>query len=48
MKPALDRFFDEVMVMVEDEALRKARLGLLSKVQKMVESIADFAHIQVG
>ncbi|MDE2237431.1 MAG: glycine--tRNA ligase subunit beta, partial [Elusimicrobia bacterium] len=31
LKPQLDRFFDSVMVMVEDEALRRQRLLLLSR-----------------
>ncbi len=47
LKPFVDRFFDEVMVMVDDVNLRNARLGLLAKIQKMVSSIADFTKIQI-
>jgi glycyl-tRNA synthetase beta chain len=41
----LDDFFDKVMVMVEDEALRSSRLCLLQTVASTFQSIADFSEV---
>jgi glycyl-tRNA synthetase beta chain len=45
LKPAVDRFFDEVMVMVDDDALRAARQGLLNAIAGAFRQIADFKHL---
>jgi glycyl-tRNA synthetase beta chain len=45
LRPAIDRFFDKVMVMVEDETLRANRLALLQTVVKEFSTIADFSEI---
>lgn len=45
IKPKLDAFFDHVMVMVEDDNLRNARLALLSEIKKTADKIADFTHL---
>ena len=45
IKPPLDAFFDNVMVMVEDEKLRQARLRLLSEIKHVADMIADFTHL---
>ncbi|HVO63416.1 MAG TPA: glycine--tRNA ligase subunit beta [Terriglobales bacterium] len=45
LRPAVDRFFDKVMVMVEDERLRANRLGLLATLLKEFSTIADFSEI---
>lgn len=45
IKPKLDSFFDEVMVMVEDEPLKKARLALLSDIKQIADKIGDFTHL---
>ncbi|HKV93445.1 MAG TPA: glycine--tRNA ligase subunit beta [Candidatus Angelobacter sp.] len=45
LRPAVDAFFDKVMVMVEDENLRAQRLGLLQTLVKEFSSIADFSEI---
>ena len=37
--------FDDVMVMVDDEKLRRARLGLLSEVRELFLRMADFAQV---
>ena len=47
MAPELERFFDEVMVMVDDEALRRNRMSLLRKVGNAVMKIADVTKIVV-
>ncbi len=44
-RPAIDAFFDKVMVMVEDEKLRANRLGLLAVLLREFSSIADFSEI---
>jgi glycyl-tRNA synthetase beta chain len=45
LRPAIDAFFDKVMVMVEDEDLRAQRLGLLQTLVNEFSSIADFSEI---
>jgi glycyl-tRNA synthetase beta chain len=39
----IDRFFDEVMVMAEDPALRAARVSLLARIKARFDAIADIA-----
>jgi glycyl-tRNA synthetase beta chain len=45
LRPAVDRFFDKVMVMVEDEHLRANRLALLHTLLREFSTIADFSEI---
>ena len=45
LRPAIDNFFDKVMVMVDDENLRANRLALLQTVVKEFSTIADFSEI---
>ena len=45
LRPAVDRFFDKVMVMVEDEGIRANRLALLQTLLKKFSTIADFSEI---
>ncbi len=45
LRPAIDAFFDKVMVMVDDENLRANRLGLLQTLVNEFSSIADFSEI---
>jgi glycyl-tRNA synthetase beta chain len=45
IRPAVDAFFDKVMVMVEDEQLRANRLALLQTLLKEFSTIADFSEI---
>jgi glycyl-tRNA synthetase beta chain len=45
LRPAVDRFFDKVMVMVEDEHIRANRLALLQKLLNEFSTIADFSEI---
>ena len=45
LRPAVDRFFTEVFVMVEDPALRQARLALLADLRDTVRAIADLSSI---
>jgi len=45
LRRPIDEFFDHVLVMADDPALRDARLGLLAKVRKLFLQIADFAKV---
>ena len=45
LRPAVDKFFDKVMVMVDDENLRANRLALLQTLVKEFSTIADFSEI---
>ena len=45
LKPAIDGFFDEVLVMAEDEAVRDNRLALLAKLQALFLNLADISHL---
>jgi glycyl-tRNA synthetase beta chain len=47
MAPELETFFRDVMVMVEDEAVRKNRMSLLRKIGSAVSRIADVTKIVV-
>src|SRR6185369_17377075 len=46
IKPAVDEFFDKVLVMAEDEALRNNRLALMREVGALFSDVADFRKIQ--
>ncbi len=41
----VDKFFDKVMVMVEDQRVRANRLALLRTLLKEFSTIADFSEI---
>jgi glycyl-tRNA synthetase beta chain len=45
LRPAVDAFFDHVMVMVEDEALKNNRLALLQAIAAMFRQVADFGKL---
>jgi glycyl-tRNA synthetase beta chain len=45
IRPAVDTFFDKVMVMVDDERLRANRLALLQTLLREFSTIADFSEI---
>ncbi len=45
LRPAIDKFFDHVMVMVDDDNLRANRLALLQTLVKEFSTIADFSEI---
>ncbi|NLX35287.1 MAG: glycine--tRNA ligase subunit beta [Chloroflexi bacterium] len=46
LTPAITRFFDDVLVMDLDEAVRRNRLGLLQAISALPEGIADLALIE--
>ena len=45
VKPAVDRFFDDVMVMVEDADVRANRLALLTRVATTMNRVADISKL---
>lgn len=46
LKPLLDAFFENVMVMVEDEQLKRNRLNLLADLQVLLQGVANIALLQ--
>jgi len=48
IKPYLDKFFDDVMVMHEDEVIRNNRLNLINRVVKLVrDNIGDISYLNI-
>ena len=47
LQPVVDAFFDAVMVMAEDPALRENRLNLLTALLDLFAPLADFAALQM-
>ncbi len=45
LRPAVDAFFDGVMVMAKDEAVKTNRLALLTQVSGLFAGLADFSRI---
>ena len=48
LRPAVDAFFDKVMVLDPDPAIRGAHLGLIDEVLRGFSGIADFSEIVTG
>ncbi|MCW5874631.1 MAG: glycine--tRNA ligase subunit beta [Anaerolineales bacterium] len=46
MIPAINTFFDKVMVMSEDAAVRRNRLGLLQRVAALAHGVADLSKLE--
>ncbi|MEA3292592.1 MAG: glycine--tRNA ligase subunit beta [Pseudomonadota bacterium] len=47
LREPVDRFFDDVMVMCEDPALRDNRLALLGEMRRLFLQAADISHLRV-
>ncbi len=47
LRPAVDSFFDGVMVMCDDPMLRTNRLNLLARLVRILGRVADFGKFQV-
>lgn len=45
LKPAVDLFFEKVMVMAEDERVRQNRLALLTAIARLFGRLADFSRL---
>jgi glycyl-tRNA synthetase beta chain len=48
LKGPVDRFFDDVMVMVDDARVRSNRLALLSQLHALMNRVADLSHLAVN
>lgn len=48
LRAPVDTFFDDVMVMVEDEALRNNRLALLAQLRALFLEVADISMLAVA
>lgn len=48
LRPSVDTFFDEVMVMTDDETLRRNRLALLAELRGLFLDIADVSRLTPG
>jgi glycyl-tRNA synthetase beta chain len=46
LRPAVDAFFDQVMVMAEDKAVRANRLALLNRLSNLFLEAADISRLQ--
>jgi glycyl-tRNA synthetase beta chain len=46
MKEPVDHFFDEVMVMTDEAALKKNRLNLLTAISRLFLQVGDFSKMQ--
>jgi glycyl-tRNA synthetase beta chain len=45
LQPPVAKFFDDVMVMTEDQTLRHARLSLVAALRDLILGIADLSEI---
>ena len=45
IRPAVDTFFDDVMVMDKDERIKTNRLALLTGIARLLDGIAEFGKI---
>jgi glycyl-tRNA synthetase beta chain len=48
LKGPVDRYFDDVMVMTEDETVRRNRLALLADLRVLFLEIADISRLSIG
>jgi len=48
LQSAIDNFFDEVLVMTDDQALRKNRLALLNRLADKLYLVADFSKLVIA
>ena len=46
LAPAITRFFEDVLVMDKDEAVRRNRLGLLQNISALTEGIVDLSLVE--
>jgi glycyl-tRNA synthetase beta chain len=48
LRDPVDRFFDDVMVMADDEAIRNNRLALLGELRALFLDVADISRLSIG
>ncbi len=47
LREPVDAFFDQVMVMVDDEQLKMNRLAILARLQELLQGVADISMLQL-
>ena len=47
LREPVDTFFDEVMVMTDDEKIKSNRLSLLTRLQHLFLQVADISHLVI-
>jgi glycyl-tRNA synthetase beta chain len=48
LRDPVDRFFDDVMVMADDESIRNNRLALLGELRALFLEVADISRLSIG
>ncbi|MBA2657082.1 MAG: glycine--tRNA ligase subunit beta [Tatlockia sp.] len=48
LREPVDAFFEQVMVMVEDQAVKKNRLLLLTRLQSLLQGVADISKVIIA
>jgi len=48
LRDPVDRFFDDVMVMADDEAIKNNRLALLGELRALFLDVADISRLSIG
>ena len=46
MIPSINAFFDKILVMAEEKAIRENRLGLLQRISVLVQSMVDLSKLE--
>jgi len=46
LMPAVEAFFDQVLVMAEDQSVRSNRLALLGRIASLSEGAVDLSHLE--
>ncbi len=46
MLPAVNEFFDKVLVMVDEKSIRENRLGLLQRIAALADGVADLSKLE--
>lgn len=47
LREPVDAFFEQVMVMVDDESVKKNRLAILARLQSLLQGVADISMLQL-
>jgi glycyl-tRNA synthetase beta chain len=48
LRDPVDRFFDDVMVMADDEAIKNNRLALLGELRALFLDVADISRLSIA
>ncbi len=48
LRAPVDRFFDEVLVMADEVAVRNNRLALLSELRRLFSDVADISRLAIA